>query len=308
MWLVVASIHIHFPNEQDPIHFYSNQTRNDIKILFQKAFKNATQSIFLSIYGISDPEILRVLHEKTEEGLLVKVKYDSSASVNLKKSLSPRAQLTTVKGPGLMHQKIAVIDKTQVFLGTANLTTTSLRHHANLLVGLFHPTLASYLENPTQPYLCFDIQKQQGEIYLFPDPDALGLVRLISQIDLAKKKIVIAMFTLTHPTIAASLIEAKKRGVDVLVAVDYYTAKGSSKKTLSTLENAGVKVFLSQGRELLHHKWAVIDEITLVMGSANWTKAAFTKNHDFLLFLFPLTDPQILFFKKLWGIIQEEAA
>ena len=27
----------------------------------------------------------------------------------------------------------------------------------------------------------------------------------------------------------------------------------------------------------------LIDENILVMGSANWTKAAFSKNHDFLL-------------------------
>jgi phosphatidylserine/phosphatidylglycerophosphate/cardiolipin synthase-like enzyme len=104
------------------------------------------------------------------------------------------------------------------------------------------------------------------------------------------------------------LIKAKQRGVDVTVAVDYYTAKGSSKKTLAILEKGGIKVLLSQGRELLHHKWAVIDDTTLVMGSANWTKAAFTKNHDFLLFLSPLTESQIKFFTKLWAIIEQEAA
>ena len=63
---------------------------------------------------------------------------------------------------------------------------------------------------------------------------------------------------------------------------------------------------LSQGRELLHHKWAVIDDRVLAMGSANWTKAAFNKNSDFLFFLSPLDKRQRRFLGNLWEIIESE--
>ena len=43
------------------------------------------------------------------------------------------------------------------------------------------------------------------------------------------------------------------------------------------------------------------------MGSANWTKAAFSKNHDFLFFLSPLTENQREFLSKLWEIIEQES-
>ena len=115
------------------------------------------------------------------------------------------------------------------------------------------------------------------------------------------------MFTLTHPQIAAALINAKKRGVDVSIAVDYYTAKGASKKALDGMEKEGVRILNSQGRQLLHHKWVVIDDNILVMGSANWTKAAFSKNHDFLFFLSPLNPDQRQFLNRLWETIESES-
>lgn len=282
--------------------------RHDIKLTFCQALKGASASIFLSVYGISDPQILKLLRKKNHEKLGIYVEYDPSASVNLKKILPNTIQFNAMKTRGLMHRKIAVLDHAQVFLGSANLTTTSLRHHANLVIGLYHPNLAAYLESPHSPAFFFQMEHQQGELYLLPDPKKLGLARLIQAITLANKKINIAMFTLTHPLIAETLIQAKKRGVDVSIAVDYYTAKGASKKALSTMENEGIKIYLSQGRELLHHKWAVIDDNVFVMGSANWTRAAFSKNHDFLLFLSPLQVTEQQFLKKLWKIIEAESA
>lgn len=307
IWLVFAASHATLPDSKNPIQFYSNQARNDIKLTFYQTLKEAKQSIFLSFYGVSDPEILSLLRSKAEENLLVRVEFDPSASANLKKILPSSVQLCAIKSKGLMHRKIAVVDQSRVYLGSANLTTTSLRHHANLVLGLYSNELAAFLENPSTTSLAFKIQDQKAEIYLQPDPEKLGLVRLMALIAQAQRKINIAMFTFTHPVIADALIKAKKRGVEITIAVDYYTAKGASKKTLAKMEQEGVRIVLSQGRELLHHKWAFIDEEVLVMGSANWTKAAFTKNHDFLLFLFFLTKNQINFLSKLWETIEAES-
>jgi phosphatidylserine/phosphatidylglycerophosphate/cardiolipin synthase-like enzyme len=65
---------------------------------------------------------------------------------------------------------------------------------------------------------------------------------------------------------------------------------------------------LSQGQQLLHHKWAIVDEEQWIMGSANWTKAAFAKNEDFLLILSTLTKEQIQFLNRLWSTLEIEAA
>ena len=206
-----------------------------------------------------------------------------------------------------MHRKIVVLDHAQVFLGSANLTLSSLRHHDNLVLGLYSPTLAAFLENPQTPSCSTELNGQNAEVFLLPDPLKNGLKRLLDTLNAAQTKITIAMFTLTHPDITQALISAAKRGVAVAIAADYYTAKGASKKTLGILEKEGVKILNSQGRQLLHHKWAIIDEKILIMGSANWTKAAFSRNHDFLFFLNPLDAKQIKYLNQLWDIIELES-
>jgi phosphatidylserine/phosphatidylglycerophosphate/cardiolipin synthase-like enzyme len=306
-WLVLVGSQTDLPSCERPLQFYSNQTRQDIKLVYYHALKQAHQSIFVSVYGITDPDILAVIIQKTNQHLPISVEYDPSASSSLKKILPQSVHIDPIKGKGLMHRKIVIIDHSQVFLGSANLTPTSLRHHDNLVLGLYHPKLAAFLEHPTQTSFAFSLNAQQGELFLFPDPQQTGLHRLLTALHAAKSKIAIAMFTMTHPQIAEALIQAKKRGISISIAADYYAAKGASRKMLKNLAAEGIQILNSQGRQLLHHKWALIDDELLVMGSANWTQAAFSKNHDFLLFLFPLSKSQKQFMSKLWDIIEIES-
>jgi phosphatidylserine/phosphatidylglycerophosphate/cardiolipin synthase-like enzyme len=305
-WVVFSATRADLPDQKKPLKFYSNQSRQDIKLTYLQALNKARHSIHLSIYGITDPQILDMISKKSRNNLSISIDYDPSASSPLKKWLPPSIQLSPIKSSGLMHLKILLIDHAEVYLGSANLTSSSLRHHANLVAGFFHPGLAAFLENPGSTSYFFEIQGQQGEVYLFPDPLKKGVFRLIQAIEKAQNKINVAMFTLTHPEIAEALVRAKKRNVKVTIALDAYTARGASKKTVEALEKEGVNFLLSQGRELLHHKWALIDDRELAMGSANWTKAAFNKNSDFLFFLSPLGKREKKILDNLWKTIESE--
>lgn len=260
------------------------------------------------MYGITDPDVVSVLCKKAALSIPIAIDYDKKASsAALLKTLPDTVQLQPIKSKGLMHRKILTIDEAMLFLGSANLTTASLRHHDNLVVGLYSPPLAAFLRNPSSQSFSFTIGETQGELWLLPDRECKALERLIDSLQSAKRSIQIAMFTLTHPAIADVLIQAKSRGVKVEVAIDYYTAKGASGKCIERLKQAGIDLHLSRGQELLHHKWAFIDEHFLVMGSANWTQAAFKKNEDFILFLPELQNKHIKFLKILWGNIALES-
>ncbi|MES2122279.1 MAG: phosphatidylserine/phosphatidylglycerophosphate/cardiolipin synthase family protein, partial [Chlamydiota bacterium] len=263
-------------------------------------------SIHLWIYGMTDKPLIRLLEQKASHGVSVHIAYDPSASSSLYKKI-PHAHFFPHASKGLMHKKIFCIDDHLLFLGSANFTLSSLRHHDNLVIGIDHPALATFIQNPQDTAFAFTIQEQPAAFYLLPDRNKKGLLRLLELIDQAHHSIRIAMFTFTHPQIAKALIQAKKRGLDVTVAVDYYTAKGASKKTVEALHREGVTVLLSQGTELLHYKWGWIDEDTLAMGSANWTTAAFTKNDDFILVLSSLNKKQNLFLRRLWKTIEIES-
>lgn len=259
-----------------PIALYSNQQRDDLRLCLKSLFQKARSSIDITMYAVTDEELLKKLHQKAREGVTVSIRHDRSTPLN-----SPYA--IPIKAKGLMHRKIVLIDNRYVILGSANLTTSSLLHHDNLSLGLDHPPLAAFLKHPTSTTFDFQIEKQKGKVWLLPDRRALSYLQ--EQLHRAQTSVFIAMFTLTHPELLQTLIDLHQRGVAVTVALDRYAARGASKKAVQLLQSKGVPLLLSQGLQLLHHKWAYIDRKTIILGSTNWTKAAFSKNEDCLLFL-----------------------
>lgn len=258
------------------------------------------------MYAVTDHTILGLLRKKAAEGVDITLFYDASASADLQLDLGQRIHAHPVSSAGLMHHKIAIVDERLVFLGSANLTTQSLKMHDNLVLGLYHPDLAAFLNRCSSQFYAFEVAGQPAELWLLPDGEGLALERLLALIDGAKKSIYVAMFTLTHPRLCQALIAARGRQVDVRCAVDFYTAQGASLKTFASLQAAGVKIVASSGQQLLHHKWAWIDGQSLVMGSANWTKSAFAKNQDCFVILSQLSSSQKKFIGKIWQTIELE--
>jgi len=136
--------------------------------------------------------------------------------------------------------------------------------------------------------------------FFLPDFEKKALEALCDSLDQAQETIVCALFTLTHPLLIEKLIAAKKRGVHVFLAIDRNAAHGSSRKALERLKEAGISILKGTNNTLLHHKWAWIDQRTFIVGSANWTQAAFEKNQDFILVLNHLHKKEQKALNRLW--------
>lgn len=268
------------PSPSHPILLYSNQSRSDLRLVLKNSFRKAAHTIDLWMYAATDPLLLKQLCKQADQNIQVTLRFDHRGGTPpLPNSLHP----TPIKSRGLMHRKIVIIDQALLFLGSANMTTSSLQLHDNLTIGIYHPGLAQFLLAPSHHLYTFMIGSLEGRLFLLPNLQALA--HLEEQLNRAHSSIFVAMFTLTHPALIDALIHAHERGVSVQVALDRYTARGASKKSVSRLLQAGIPLLLSSSLPLLHHKWAYIDRTQLVMGSTNWTQAAFTKNDDCLLFL-----------------------
>lgn len=305
--LLFKATSIPLPSASHPVLFYSNQMRCDLKLLFAQALGSAKNSLFASFYSLTDRDLLSLFSRQAEKGIAVRIDYDPTASLSLCSLLHAKVKLQARRSKGLMHRKILTIDQTAVYLGSANLTPTSLHHHSNFVLGLHHPGFASFLSQNDSGIFNAVVGEQKIECYLLPETKALALSRLLSLIACAERTIHIAMFTLTHPQITCALQQAALRGVRVHAIVDRYSGNGASKKSVEALRSAKANVRLNRGSELLHHKWALIDEEIFAMGSANWTKAAFTKNEDFLLILSSLSKKQKKFILDLYRILELES-
>jgi phosphatidylserine/phosphatidylglycerophosphate/cardiolipin synthase-like enzyme len=261
------------------------------------------------MFGLQDKLILKELFKASKKDLKnLKIFFDKKNSPKIQKI--PKKYLYPIKNKGLMHQKILIMDKKIVFLGSANMTKQSLSIHNNLIIGFYSKELATFLLQKTPlktGNLSFSIKEKFFEIYLLPDKEKKALNNLKKIIKSSKHSIKLVMFTLTHKELIEELINAKKRGVEIKVFVDYRTSFGASKKALKTLKNNNINTFLNRGSELLHHKYLYVDEKKLVMGSANWTKAAFHKNSDLFIIFHQISKNQKKFMNKLQKIIELES-
>lgn len=248
------------------------------------------------MYGLTDPDIKAALKKAMARGVEVHLFYDPSGSP------SP-GYGHPVKAGGLMHRKICIIDQKIGLIGTANFTTSSLKMHQNLVLGFHSPEFANYFIQSASQQANFTIKETHIESFFLPDFENIALENLISWIDEAQETIQAALFTFTHPKLIDALNRAVSRGVTVSVAIDRYSARGASRSAASALTIAGGTVLVSQGEELLHHKWALIDSKRLVMGSANWTKAAFERNQDVLIFFDSLGQTEITRLQALWRAV-----
>lgn len=305
------------PGQSSP-KLYATQCRTDLALTLTKALADAKQSILLVIFALSDCHILHALNQKAEEGVQVTLIIDPKSYLFLKSKLNWKVKTYKREGlSGLMHRKILIIDNTQVWIGSANFTSESLKVHDNLIVGMESKSIASTLKEKidqtlegkaqkNSPSNHFKLGDQSLELWLLPeDIDALN--RLTQLIRTAKKTVKVAMFTWTHPDLTEAIIEAHKRGVDVEIVIDRQTSKGASRVSYERLCKSGLKIGTNRGNQLLHHKFAYIDGETLINGSANWTRAAFSINEDCFLILQNLTDEQKKYLNRLWKVISQEA-
>jgi cardiolipin synthase len=304
------------PSSNAPVELYSNQTQDDLTYLFQQAIESAKESITLIIYALTDPIIIQTLQKKGEAGIQIYIVCDAKASPGISRRL-PQATIVKRFGKGLMHQKILIIDNKQIWLGSANLTTSSLNIHGNLIMSLENPALAQALTERAKsmdedggytPLLHREttVGPQNLELWVLPD-DPNAVQRMIALFRSAKKSIKVAMFTWTRIDFTEELIDAAKRGVRVEAIIDRYSGKGVSAKIVRLLEEGGIPVRLSTGHKLLHHKFAYIDDSILVNGSANWTNAAFKENDDYFIVLYPLIPEQQAKMNQLWNVLLRES-
>ena len=143
-------------------------------------------------------------------------------------------------------------------------------------------------------------------------PQGKCAAHILREIGAAKNELLVAVYAFTNDDLASAIVQAKKRGVTVQVAIDREFDLGNEKskgkffdaQKIPLRRVSGVK---SNGGDkdsgLMHQKFAVIDRKIVLAGSYNWTYAAESYNDENLL-LFrdagPLAEEYRKAFLRLW--------
>jgi phosphatidylserine/phosphatidylglycerophosphate/cardiolipin synthase-like enzyme len=120
------------------------------------------------------------------------------------------------------------------------------------------------------------------EVYFSPNGGCTQAI--IDEINNAKTEILIQAYSFTSAPIAKSLLEAHKRGVKVEAILDK-SQRTANYSSATFLANSGIPTFIDAAHAIAHNKVMIIDGVTVITGSFNFTKAAEEKNAENLLII-----------------------
>lgn len=106
--------------------------------------------------------------------------------------------------------------------------------------------------------------------------------KLLDLLASARKSLAISVFTISDNRLADAIVAAHKRGLEVRLITDNDKSldEGSD---IESLAAQGVEVRMDKSPNHMHHKFALIDDHTLVTGSFNWTRSASDFNQENIL-------------------------
>ena len=118
------------------------------------------------------------------------------------------------------------------------------------------------------------------EVCFTPGEDCTSII--VNAIDQAKKTLLVQAYSFTSAPIAKAVVDAKQRGVFVEVILDksQFSQKYSSSKFLI---NHKVPVWNDDTVAIAHNKVMIIDNMKVITGSFNFTKAAENRNAENVL-------------------------
>jgi phosphatidylserine/phosphatidylglycerophosphate/cardiolipin synthase-like enzyme len=119
-------------------------------------------------------------------------------------------------------------------------------------------------------------------IRLFFSPNGGGTEAIISEIRHARAEVLVQAYSFTSAPIAKALLDARKRGVKVIVILDKSQRKASY-SAADFLRNSGIATYIDGKHAIAHNKIMIIDRECVITGSFNFTKAAEEKNAENIL-------------------------
>ena len=113
-------------------------------------------------------------------------------------------------------------------------------------------------------------------------PGESCLNTIVAELARARKTADICVFTITDDRIARAILAAQERRVALRIITDN-DKQYDGGSDVERLRNAGIALKVDETEHHMHHKFAVLDGVTLLNGSYNWTRSAGAFNEENLI-------------------------
>ncbi|MBI2144927.1 DUF1669 domain-containing protein [Candidatus Woesearchaeota archaeon] len=207
-----------------------------------------------------------------------------------KTSDSGNAVVYKANSRGIMHSKYCVIDSITVITGSFNPTNSARGDYNNLVIINSTVLAAFYGTNFESLKGRKAVAARKGvllddslvEVYFCPYDDCVKAVK--REIAMANGSVMFASYSFTHPGIANELIIKAAENVTITGVMEK-SGSGSEYSKYAVMAANGINVRLEQSRRLMHHKFFVIDNETVITGSFNPTRNAAERNDENIIII-----------------------
>ena len=193
----------------------------------------------------------------------------------------------------LMHNKFVVLDRLEVWTGSMNFTTSDAYRNDNNMIRMRSARLAENFSAEFDemyeqdlfgedilagtPYPSLSVGGMPVEVYFSPDDGtAREIVRHIQE---ARESIYFLAFSFTSDEIAGAILDRANEGVRVAGVLESSQISNSG-SDYSLFRESGLDVRQDGNPRNMHHKVIVIDRLTVITGSYNFSQNAEKRNDE----------------------------
>ncbi len=199
----------------------------------------------------------------------------------------------------LMHNKFVVIDQSEVWTGSMNLTVNGAYRNNNNLLRIQSAQLADQYIEEFEEMLVEDrfgqlswpdvlrtpVEVEGTQIEVLFSPDMRVGDHIVALLQSAEENIHIMAFNLTLDKIAETILRRAGEGIDVQGLFDAAQSQNQG-SDVARFEDFGLDVMLDGNPRKMHHKVIIVDESIVITGSYNFSRNAEEKNDENVLIIY----------------------
>ncbi|VTS03733.1 phospholipase D-like domain-containing protein [Tuwongella immobilis] len=321
--------------ERPPIQIFfgpqSADTPNGLIRNLLRFFDSAESTLDGAIHEVDLILVAQRLVDRSKAGVRVRLVVEADWWNN-EKNTAARKLLQTggvtiipdTRKSGLMHNKFFIADRKRVWTGSTNMTETCLLVNPNNSLWLESRELAANYEAIFDAYRDGKFGKRavgkwdnphpvvmlgDAEVTTLFSPKDDPLPKIVAEIDRAKRSIDVMVFVFSSQEVGEAILRAHRRGVAVRVLLDnQYASDGITRRwpfvPFREFRKVGIAVKFDDEDAKLHHKVILIDGITTLTGSFNFSLSAADTNDENMLVIRSqsITATYQREFERLWKL------
>lgn len=292
------------PHEEEKIRVYfapcDPYDAEGIDNALKTFVESARESIWCAAYDLEHPELADVLIAQHARGMDVRIVSDSQYEQRdaVRQCIGAGIPVVFDRRGAFMHNKFCVVDGRRVWTGSTNFTQNGMyRNNNNSLVVDSERLAANYETEFLEMFRDKRFGRRSPRNTPFPEvmvnsarilcyfaPEDGVLEKVLDEIRKAESAVDVMAFAFTSEDIALALVDRIGSGVRVRAIFEQRNAAAPSSRD-EFLARHGAEVYLDANPYSMHHKVMILDRITVITGSYNFTASAEKDNDENVLII-----------------------